>query len=84
VWVINRTGQFTLKDYVPEEIYQQGLNDGSSLEKAFRPDLKGLIIIRTRYMAYINRNERIQGQKLYPRGAKAIFLCYKGNHDHVI
>jgi hypothetical protein len=35
-------------------------------------------------MAYINKNERIQGEKLYNQGAKAIFLCYKGNHDYVI
>jgi hypothetical protein len=84
VWVINRTGQSTLKDYVPEKIYQQGLNGGSSSEKAFRPNLKGLIIIGTRYMAHINKNERIQGEKLYPREAKAIFLYHKENHDHVV
>jgi hypothetical protein len=35
-------------------------------------------------VAHIDRNERIQGEKLYLRGAKAIFLCYEGNHDYVV
>jgi hypothetical protein len=84
-YVINRTGQSTVKDLTPHESYWNDMEPAKDTgTRPHQPDNSKLLILGSRCVAHIDRNEKTRGEKLYPNGAKALFLGYQGNSNYVV
>jgi hypothetical protein len=79
----NKTGQSTVKNFRPAEVYEEDLSPRPG-EDSHRPENSNLKIIGSRCLALIDENERIRGEMLHARGAKALLLGYSGKHNYVI
>ncbi|RYP46204.1 hypothetical protein DL768_007560 [Monosporascus sp. mg162] len=81
VHILNRTGQSTIENVIPQECYGRALDTKNDTNK---PNNAYLRIIGNRCTILIDENHRIKAEKLEVRGAKGLFLGYHGTHNYKV
>lgn len=79
-YVINRTGQSTVKGVTPYEKYWDGLRPGHN----HKPELSNLRMLGTRCAVLIDPSMRVTAEKLEARGANAMLLGYEGESNYLV
>ncbi|CAJ2506522.1 Uu.00g006520.m01.CDS01 [Anthostomella pinea] len=79
-YVINRTGQSTLKTITPSERYESALDP----RREYKPDQSNLRILGSRCFVYIDAQFCVTSEKMEGRRARAVLMGYKGQHNYVV
>ena len=79
-YVTNRTSSSSIDWITPHQKYYDSLQQTDDNI----PDNSHLRVIGSICVAYVEASDRVQSEKLQPRGIKAILLGYAGNHNYVL